>query len=389
MRTRVAYGLFAVALCAFLTGCGKLDMGERRDPWRDAAELRCLREGGLTASPFADPLPAIDQKFGCGLQYPFKVSGLGNGDVTVQPGARIGCPMHVALNKWIREVVQPAAMASYGQPVTGIKNIASYGCRTRNNKRGAPLSEHSFGNALDIKAFYLADGREIDVRSHWSRGSSQDRNFLRAAHGGACGTFKTVLGPGSDGYHEDHFHLDLARHDAAGTRAYCRPLPQKMPNMPAPRYEPQPNYYPPEISQAPNYPQQPYPAQTTPQYSGAYPQGGYQTGYPQQDYAQVPQDGYRQPDYQQPGYQQAYPQQAQPQYGSRTPSHYPQQPAYRDAPVQRGYDPYEVGSSPQRTYDPYAARSTNVPMSYAPLKQWPVARVPSPYTGSVEGAYDQ
>jgi hypothetical protein len=339
MRTRVAYGLITVALCAFLTGCGKLDWGGPRDPWRDAAEQRCLRAGGLTASPFAEPLPSINQKYSCGLEYPFKVSALANGQVTIQPAARIGCPMNAALNKWMSEVVQPAAMANYGQPVVGIKNIASYGCRTRNNKKGAKLSEHSFGNALDIKAFYLADGREIDIRSHWHKGTPQDQVFLRSAHGGACGTFKTVLGPGSDGYHEDHFHVDLAHHDAAGERAYCRPLPQKMPNMPAPRYQPQPDYYPPEISQAPapDYPRQ------------QYPQAGYQTGYGQPTYLQHP------------------PQQQQPR------TQYPQQQGYpaHEPPVQRGYDPYAVGS----------------PMSFAP-KQWPMARVPTPYTGSVDGALD-
>lgn len=358
MRTRVAYGLITVALCAFLTGCGKLDFGGRRDPWRNAAEQRCLREGGITASPFAEPLPSIDQKYGCGLEHPFRISALANGEVSIQPAAKLGCPMNVALNTWVREVVQPAAMANYGQPVVGLKNIASYGCRTRNNKRGAPLSEHSFGNGLDIKAFYLADGREIDIRKLWHKGSPQDRNFLRAAHGGACGTFKTVLGPGSDGYHEDHFHLDLARHDAAGTRAYCRPLPQKLPNMPPPRYQPQPDYYPPEISQAPQYPQQPYPQQAYPQ---QYPQAGYQ--YPQPGY----QSGYPQPNT-----QQAYP--PQQNYGYPQPRNsYPQQ-AYppQERPVERGYDPYAVGS----------------PMSFAP-KQWPIARVPTPYTNSVEGAYDQ
>jgi hypothetical protein len=350
MWTRVAYGLITVALCAFLTGCGKLGFGERRDPWRDAAEQRCLREGGLAPSPFAEPLPPIDQKFGCGLEHPFKISALANGEVAIRPAAKLGCPMHVALNTWVRDIVQPAAMANYGQPVVGLKNIASYGCRTRNNKRGAPLSEHSFGNGLDIKAFYLADGREIDVRTLWHKGTPNDRAFLRAAHGGACGTFKTVLGPGSDSYHEDHFHLDLARHDAAGTRAYCRPLPQKMPDMPPPRYQPQPDYYPPEISQAPQYPQQPYPQ---PGYQSGYREPAYQQAYPQQDYRypqQQPQNSYSHP-------QQLYPPQAHP----------PQ-----DRPIGRGYDPYAVGS----------------PMSFT-AKQWPIARVPTPYANSVEGAYDR
>jgi hypothetical protein len=357
MQTRVAFGLIAVALCAFLTGCGKLDFGEQRDPWRDAAEQRCLRAGGLTASAFAEPLPEIDQKFTCGLEHPFKISALGQGEVSIQPAAKLGCPMNVALNKWIRDVVQPAAYANYGQPVVGLKNIASYGCRTRNNKKGAPLSEHSFGNALDVKAFYLADGREVDIRTSWKNGSPNDRAFLRQAHGGACGTFKTVLGPGSDGYHEDHFHLDLAHHDAAGDRAYCRPLPQNVPNAPPPpRYDPQPNYYPPEISQAPQqlnppgYPQQPYPQQNYPQ--TAYPQDGYQ----QQPY---PQQGPQQPGYHYPQQQQAYPPAAQ----------YPQPQHQRPQP---GYDPYAVGG----------------PMSYAPHSKWPVSRVPTPYTGSVDGALD-
>lgn len=234
-----------------MTGCGVLEF-ERREPWRDAAEARCLAAGELRPSPFAEALPEIEGPNTCGLERPFRISALAEGQVRVEPAARLGCPVHSALNRWIAEVVQPAAYANFGQPVTGLKNIASYGCRTRNNKKGAPLSEHSFGNALDIKAFYLADGREISVARGW-RGMPDERAFLRQAQGGACGTFKTVLGPGSDGYHEDHFHLDLARHDAAGQRAYCRPEPQSVPS--APQYQPQQEApYPPGPSYPPDAP---------------------------------------------------------------------------------------------------------------------------------------
>jgi hypothetical protein len=234
-----------------LSACGKFDMfGQEREPWRDAAEERCLRAGELTPSAFAEPLPPIRQKYSCGLEHPFKVAALGEGEVSIQPPARLGCPMNSALNRWLRDVVQPAAYSNFGQPVVGLKNIASYGCRTRNNKRGEKLSEHSFGNALDIKAFYLADGREVPVYGGW-KGSPDQRAFLRHVHAGACGTFKTVLGPGSDGFHEDHFHVDLARHNANGT-AYCRPLPRNIESAPQHYYQPQPPaYYPPQDPYAP------------------------------------------------------------------------------------------------------------------------------------------
>ena len=45
---------------------------------------------------------------------------------------------------------------------------------------------------------------DIAVAKDWREG-------IRAS---ACARFSTVLGPGSDGYHEDHVHLDLAeRHN--------------------------------------------------------------------------------------------------------------------------------------------------------------------------------
>lgn len=252
MKTRVAYGLIAAGVCALLAACGRLDFfDEPREPWRDATEARCLQAGELQPSAFAEPMPAIRQGRACGLESPFKVAALSQGQVSVQPPAKLGCPMNSALNKWLNEVVQPAAYQNFGQPVVGVKNIASYGCRTRNNKRGEKLSEHSFGNALDIKAFYLADGRTVDIRTSW-RGAPHESAFLRQIISGACGTFKTVLGPGSDGFHEDHFHLDLARHQTG--RAVCNPRPQYVPSAPPHYYQQPPTYYPPP--QEPYYPPQ-------------------------------------------------------------------------------------------------------------------------------------
>jgi Extensin-like protein C-terminus len=74
-----------------------------------------------------------------------------------------------------------------------------------------------------VMAFRLADGREIAVRTGW-RGAPEEQEFLREVFVGACNYFTTVLGPGADAFHYDHFHLDLARHDARGERHVCKPV---------------------------------------------------------------------------------------------------------------------------------------------------------------------
>ena len=58
----------------------------------------------------------------------------------------LDCPMVAELDAWLAEVVQPAALARFGQKVTQIDSMGSYTCRGMNNQPGARLSEHSFGN---------------------------------------------------------------------------------------------------------------------------------------------------------------------------------------------------------------------------------------------------
>ena len=89
-----------------------------------------------------------------------------------------------------------------------------------NGNSNARISEHAFGNALDIAAFTLADGRRITVRDGW-RGLPQEQGFLRDVQAGACERFNTVLAPGSNSHHADHFHVDLMRRSSG--RVICEP----------------------------------------------------------------------------------------------------------------------------------------------------------------------
>jgi hypothetical protein len=124
--------------------------------------------------------------------------------VAVTPPATLRCPMAEQLADWLRDDVAPT-LAESGPPPRFLDNFDSYECRGRNRVRAAALSEHGRADAIDVRGLRLADGREINLTDI---GAAKDlRQKIRAS---ACARFSTVLGPGSDSYHEEHIHLDLA-----------------------------------------------------------------------------------------------------------------------------------------------------------------------------------
>lgn len=227
-------GIFALAMIVVLAGCGMFP-GEKRAPWRGQAEAQCLARKLVKPSQFMQPMKAINGPGSCGMDSPFRVTAILNGTVALKSRAVFACPMISALEQWVADSVQPAARQYYGVAVAEI-HFGSYACRNMNNRAGGRRSEHSFGNAADFMGMTLADGRRVNVKRGW-RGSEADREFLRTIFVGACGQFGTVLGPGADAYHDDHLHMDLARH--ARGRTICRPVLKWSPAIPAP-FEPGP-----------------------------------------------------------------------------------------------------------------------------------------------------
>jgi hypothetical protein len=142
--------------------------------------------------------------------------------VGVSPTATLACPLVSVLDRWIDEDVQPAALKWLGAPVVEIRQISSYSCRGMNGDPNATISEHAFGNALDIAAFTLADGRKVDVEHGW-HGAPEEQAFLHDVQASACDQFTTVLAPGYNLYHYNHIHVDLMRR-RSGRRA-CEPAP--------------------------------------------------------------------------------------------------------------------------------------------------------------------
>jgi hypothetical protein len=142
------------------------------------------------------------------------------GPVAIKPVATLACPIVSVLDRWLADSVQPAATRWFGARVVEIRQISAYSCRGMNGDSRAHISEHAFGNALDIAGFTLADGRHVSVKDGW-KGTPEEQGFLRDVQAAACQQFTTVLAPGSNVYHYDHIHVDLMRR--ASRRLICQP----------------------------------------------------------------------------------------------------------------------------------------------------------------------
>jgi hypothetical protein len=164
----------------------------------------------------AEPVADFSEGNGCGVSNGFKLYEV-NGIKLSQP-AVVTCNVANTLHSWLQDVVAPKANQIYGAKITEIKVAATYACRPRNNVRGAKLSEHGLGNAIDISGFSFDNGKSITVLNDYY-GMREDKAFFSTIRHEACGPFHTVLGPGSDSNHRDHLHLDLQRMRSGGP--YC------------------------------------------------------------------------------------------------------------------------------------------------------------------------
>ncbi|MGX7745041.1 extensin family protein [Rhodopseudomonas parapalustris] len=183
----------------------------------------------------APSIPDITGPGGCGGTDLVRLEAVvlpDGGRVAVSPAATVRCGMARALADWVRADIAPLA-TSLGSRAAALDNFDAYECRGRNRVRGAKLSEHGRANALDVRGIKLADGRMISLTDR-----EAPRQARETVMQSVCARFTTVLGPGSDGYHEDHIHLDLA--ERRGGYRMCQwalyeGLPEIAPAMPLPR----------------------------------------------------------------------------------------------------------------------------------------------------------
>jgi hypothetical protein len=223
-------------------------------PDKPALAAPAPREGQQSAEPSTPPpsacrqalsedvaiapsIPDIHGEGGCGGEDLVRLEAVVLPDknrVQVKPAAILRCTMASAVADWIRTDMAPLA-AGLGSVIRDLDNFDSYECRGRNRAVGGKLSEHGRANALDVRALKLADGRSIALTDR-----TVPREIREGVLRSVCARFSTVLGPGSDWYHEDHIHLDLM--ERRNDYRICQwnvwdPVPQIAPLLPAERPE--------------------------------------------------------------------------------------------------------------------------------------------------------
>lgn len=178
------------------------DQGTAEAAQPSACRLRLTADLAVAPS-----LPPITGPGDCGAPDVVRLEAVVLADhsrVAIAPPAVLRCTTAEAIVHWVREEAAPRALG-LGSALQSIENFDSYECRGRNRIPGAKLSEHGKANALDIRSFKLASGEVVGLTN--PHVPKDFRDGLRAS---VCARFTTVLGPGSDGYHEDHVHVDLA-----------------------------------------------------------------------------------------------------------------------------------------------------------------------------------
>ena len=158
-----------------------------------------------------EPMPRLVGPDACGggdIVRLDSVSFAGQAPIELRPAPYLRCAMAESLTAWLHDEAAPRA-AALGAALRSVETYDDFECRGRNRVNGAKMSEHGKGNAIDVRAFTLANGRLVTLTDMTV--AKDVREDLRKS---ACARFTTVLGPGSDGQHEAHIHLDLAeRHN--------------------------------------------------------------------------------------------------------------------------------------------------------------------------------
>jgi hypothetical protein len=202
-----------------------------------APEPSACRQALTEEIAIAPSIPDIHGAGGCGGEDLVRLEAIvlpNKHRVAVTPAATLRCKMASEISDWVRTDVVNLA-APLGSEPTVLDNFDSYECRGFNRVPGAHLSEHGRANALDVRAIKLANGQSIELTDRTVPRDLRER-FLQSV----CGRFMTVLGPGSDWYHEEHIHLDLM--ERRNNYKICQwnvwdPLPKTAPLMPASRPE--------------------------------------------------------------------------------------------------------------------------------------------------------
>lgn len=192
---------------------------EKPAPGEDFATCRAELER-LGAKFSVPEMPAADGK--CKVPNPVQINAIASpaGEVDFPGGPILNCVFAKRFTAWVSDIAAPVVKAHTGEGLAAILTGPGYECRNRNGDTTLKISEHAFGNAIDIAAFKLADKESLPVANVQKTGNVESR-WLMALRMSACGYFTTVLGPGSNAAHAEHYHFDLGIHGKSGNYRIC------------------------------------------------------------------------------------------------------------------------------------------------------------------------
>ena len=179
-----------------------------------ADEVDCRKQLKRLGVKFRE-LDPIDEGGACRIDHPIEVSAL-SGGIEIKPAVTLNCEMAASFALWTKRELAPSARMRYFSGIKSIRQGSGYSCRKIAGSSVA--SEHSTGNALDIMAITLNNGRTIDVRKPGFFAFRQ-RGLLNKVRAEGCDYFTTVLGPGYNKDHANHFHFDI-KNRRNGYRAF-------------------------------------------------------------------------------------------------------------------------------------------------------------------------
>lgn len=146
---------------------------------------------------------------------------IGSDIVKLSDQPTFNCGFAFKFASWLKVEASPIVTRSTGKTVAAFGTGPGFQCRGRNGDITAKLSEHAFGNAVDIERIKLSDGEVIDVKDAITFGA-KFQPALAALRASACQYFTTVLGPGTNAAHASHFHFDLERRGKKGNHSMCQ-----------------------------------------------------------------------------------------------------------------------------------------------------------------------
>ncbi|MBL8791049.1 MAG: extensin family protein [Rhizobiales bacterium] len=158
----------------------------------------------------------------CSVYEPIRLNGMkvGGNAITFPDKPLLTCGFAARFAYWVAQEGAPAVRKAKGAALQSVGTGPGYQCRGRNGDMSAKLSEHAYGNAVDIEYIKTAEGEIVQVQAASATTASNAR-LLKELRSEGCRYFTTVLGPGTNSAHARHFHFDLERRGKKGSHKLC------------------------------------------------------------------------------------------------------------------------------------------------------------------------